>query len=284
MNLLLYVNPNEPVTQVLLQHQKDLDVTPLFLKDFIDNAEVFDEFDEKETIIRWKLPNIGEITNSKQTYLINRASYIPQEWFSDFHKEDLEYASNEFWAYLIFALRAFPLATDYPGPGGPAGQNLPLVQQWKKVSQSIAGLSSPKYYFGPLEMLPKEWEGQTVFTSPYKIYYWRIGPCEKEMDNVFGIRKPKGTPVLAFYIDSQVQIFLEENATISDDKKERVELFAKKTNQLFGYFCSEMLFFVDDDQVCFGMIHSCPWGAARSQNFEQVVVDTFEKIFSSIET
>ena len=114
MNLLFYGDPLEPVTKVLLKHKKALGITSLSMRDFLDKATVFDKITEEEASVHWEIPGIGVITNSKETFLINRVLKCPHEWFKDFIKGDRYLAREELMAYLQFALNAFPNKTESP--------------------------------------------------------------------------------------------------------------------------------------------------------------------------
>jgi hypothetical protein len=265
--LLLYTDPHEPVTRVLLHHQQELGIQGLFVKDFLDdNFEIFDRFNLEKTEIEWNSPSIGKIVNSEEIYIINRAVYLPEDWFTDFHLKDREYARQELWSYLVFAFNSFPRITEKPNVGGLNSGCYPLTQQWNVVGEQFSHLVAlPDVYIGPIELMPVEWHQQAIFTHPYQFYYWKETAFEgKEQNNVFAIKKPKGQPVLASVIGDDV-VLEAENALEVD---EHIKQIALQINQSFKYCISEILFFVEGIKITFGMIYNLPFSTAYMSSFE----------------
>lgn len=269
MHLLVYANPEEPVTRVLLKNQKALGLRSLWLRDLLEKGEIFDEFDKDTTSIQWFLPDIGTITNSQKTVVINRATHLPEEWFQQFHYKDRLYGSSEFWAYLTFALNSFPNITERPNIGSMSGGCFPLTEQWKIINCEFPELSTPEYYIGPLDFLPEPIAEKPIFSHPYNFYYWKVSEVPTEQkESLFAIRKPDGFPIIAFVIGDHVETYQQDEQTIP----EMLPLIAKKIHSHFQFFSSEILFFLNDDQLFFCMIHNCPIGPANSQNFEEIVL------------
>lgn len=275
MNLLVYTDSSEPLTQFLIKYKNELNVSILSLKEVIDKAEIFDEFDENGCEIEWNLEGFPKIHNSENVFLINRALFLPSEWFNQFDEKDKNYAINEFWAYFLFALSAFPKTTDLPGYGCLSGSSFPLNSQWEKVSQQF-GVQTPEFYIGPSHFITNEWLNETIFTTPYQLYSWKINTCENKPSS-FVIRKPAGFPILTFNIKEEILIFTYEEK-IEKKIEEMIVFQSKKIHEHFGFFCSEILFFCSEEEICFCMINHLPWAAFQSEKTHNLLMKVFRKI------
>lgn len=268
MHLLIYDNQYEPFTAVLLKNKEKINLKTLWVKDLIDKAEIFDEFDQNSTKLCWTLPQLGKITNDKSTHVINRVFHIPDEWFKQFNIKDREYAKNEFWAYLTFALNAFQKVTERPNFGGLCGGCYSLPFQWDMIQRHIPQVKTPEYFIGPLQYIPEEWDQNTIFSHPYNFYFWKKNSYEeKEKSSLFAIRKPEGTPILAFVLEDECVLFHETK--ISKQITKNIEKIALEISAIFKYFTSEILFFLHDDSLTFAMIHNSPIGSSQSPTFEE---------------
>lgn len=270
--VLLYTDPSEPVTRLLLHHKQELGIQELLVKDFLDeNFKIFDRFNLEKIEVEWGVPSLGKITNSKEIYLINRATHLPEEWFFDFQLKDRDYARNELWAYLVFALNAFPNITERPNAGGLNGGCYPLTQQWKIVKERMSqALTLPDLYVGPIELLPTDWHQQAIFTHPYHFYYWKETPFDgKDRNNVFAFKKPKGKPVLASIIGDNVALCKpEEIPELQEAVQEQLKETALQISQTFKYPIAEILFFLEEAEITFGMIYNLPISTSYMPDFE----------------
>ncbi len=286
MRLLIYDNEFEPISAAIIKNKKKLNVKILHLKDLIDNVEIFDEFDSKKTKIRWYISDKEKVTNSNKTFVVNRLFNFSDELFNEFSSQDKEYAKSEFWAYLVFSLNSFKNITENPGIGALAGQCLSLPQQWDLIEKNETDVSTPDFYCGPEELLIEEFKNNCIFTNPYNFYTWKVNePKKSEEDNVFAIKKPKGHPVLAFNVGKKVYLYDQEHQKkeFSDKTKEKIKFMSKKIHKIFNYFISEILFFVDDENITFAMISNKPFGSAYGKEFEQNVIDALLGFFEKNE-
>lgn len=279
MKVLAYSFPDEPLTEILLKNSEELGIIPLNIKELLEEGEIFDTFDENKTHLNWSIPSIGMITNSTDLFLINRVNQIPSDWFRDFDEKDRQYAQNELWAYLTFALQSFPNATEYPGIGSLFGDCLSLTAQWKKLKDANIPVVIPEFFFGPRHFLPKDWEGSAIFSEVFQFYSWKPNECpENKKNNVFAIKRPSGTPIVAFNILDETLVFSDEDKFhLTGNEQQRLVEISKHIHNEFNYFCSEILFFVENGSYCFGMINNTPWASKNSPLFEPTVLKVFKE-------
>lgn len=280
MKLLLHSDPYEPITQTLLKHKSSLGIEAISFSDFFNGTEIYDEFDESKTTIQWFLPNLGAVTNTPQTFIINRLCYFKEELFEHFHLKDREYAKNEMIAYLTFALHSFENITEKPHMGSLSGGCYSLLYQWTLVQQKYGhAILTPTYYVGPLEFLPQDWGSTAIFNSLYNVYFWKKNTCpENQTDNVFAINKPKGKPILALVCGNDAYLYdLEQDSKPVTENEKEIKEIAIQINALYDYFISESLFYLDGHLITFGMITNIPIAASKSSNFDSFVLDAFSK-------
>lgn len=279
MNVLIYVDPYEPVTQLLLNKHRELKLKPYNLDNFLDHTEVFDEFNKKRTKISWKDPAVGKITNSRNTRVINRVYYLPDQWFKKFHVKDREYAKQELYAYFTFAFNSFQKISEKPNLGSLSGGCYPLPHQWNMMHQCSKEIKVPEFYFGPLLLLPKTMEKKAIFSSLYNFYSWKINEAPQKNDSVFAIKKPAGEPVLACVCGNQWFLRPIENQAfvIKKDDEKKIKSAAKKLHSKLGFFVSESLFFINGNEITFGMMHNIPSAASKYHDFESMLLEETEK-------
>lgn len=287
MNLLLYSDPREPITKVLLKHKKALNITPLFLLDFLKKGDIFDTMTDKKVSIRWEMPGLGTITNSKDLFLINRAfSPLQEKWFNDFDINYRLFAQNEYQAYLYFAVNAFPYKTDRPNVGNLVGGQFSLATQWEKVKQKNLPLKTPEYYLGDVQMLPPDWNpADIVCSEDFKFLNWKPNLATNKERYIFAFLKPLGSPYLCLNIHDQVFLYaLDPNSLVPLDslnlkksKKNKIMAISRDINALFEHFVSEVLVFVNKEDISFGMINNQLLAARKVPDFEQVIVKSFKK-------
>lgn len=281
--LLIYTDPQEPLTRLLIAHQEALELRVLCAKELLDEEfQIFDSFNVEKTELNWFSPKLGNISNTQDILVINRVTHVPIDWFADFQLADREYARNEFWAYLAFALNAFPQVTERPGPAGLNRGCYPLTEQWKYVDTSFkGGILTPDFYIGPAELVPKEWNQLAICTQPYDFYNWSEASClDKETDSLFCMKKPKGIPVLASIIGNDVAFCYQEEMqeTFLVELEEKLTEISLSISTHFQFFVSEILFFQEGNQTTFGMTYNLPISTCYMSSFESRVLDCIRSI------
>src|SRR3989344_1090407 len=119
MYLVLYSNREDPIVSLLKnQRSFDKDMTFLSCKELLCETKIEDKIIGGHSYIHWTLKNGREISNSKHVKLINRVMYLDEQLFQDFHEDDRDYAYQEFYAYLLFALESFSKKLGTPGAYG----------------------------------------------------------------------------------------------------------------------------------------------------------------------
>ena len=218
-----------------------------------------------------------DILNSYNFYLINRVLSVPEEIFSDFSEEDKEYSISEFRAYLMFAIEAFPNSFAKSGAFGLSGNRFSLPRQWEIVGKSNIILKTPNYYLGNMDFC--HLKGDLVYTHPFNFYHWRPNGNLVDADQTaFAFLRPKGDPVIACVIRDHVDIFCYHS---EDEISPKHNLLLKKNaiylSRLFNYPIAEILFFIEDDQLIFGMISNIPYASNKKEWFPEKICTYFEK-------
>lgn len=274
--LLVYSHDKEPVTQALIHSDfsKKIDTIKISLEEFINNITVFDEFDHCKTKIHWTLSSGIEVHNSEEFYLINRVLSIPEDIFHDFSEEDQSYCIAELTAYFTFALEAFPVCFTKPGAFGLSGNRFSLPRQWEIVRQSQLLLEVPNYYLGNMNF--SELEGEVIYSRPSNFYYWKPNSNLKDQTD-FAFIKPKGIPIIACVLGNFIEFFFYDlNQKISEDVNCLLKDFSIKLLEIFKHSIAEILFFVDDGKITFGMISNVPYASKTKPWFSNLVSSFFE--------
>jgi hypothetical protein len=281
--LLIYTDSQEPITHLLLDNQQALGLKALCAKELLEEeCQIFDTFNPEKTEINWFSPKFGNITNSEDILVINRVTHVPIDWFTDFQLSDREYARNEFWAYLAFALNAFPQISEKPGPAGLNSGCYPLTEQWKRVNfLSQGSLSTPDFFIGPAELAPKEWNQMAICTQPYSFYDWKEVPYEsKEADSLFCMKKPNGFPILASVVGENVAFcYKEETPDVCIAELEaKLRQISLAISSHFQFFVSEVLFFYEKNKITFGMIYNIPISTCYMPDFDSRVLSFIQSM------
>lgn len=278
MNLLIYSNPKEPVSDILLRRKNQFGIECVSIEEILnEKVVIFDQIRDGVPKLQWTFTNGKQITNSTETFLINRVFECPVEMFDDFSEEDKLYAQNEFYAYLMFALYAFPNKTNAPGPYNLSGGFCPLPKMWDLVNAHIPNLKTPEFYLGNRRFLPEEWNAtkDIVYSQLYDYYFWKLNEKYENVSHVFAFKRPFGNPWLVLIIGDQVTVHHMDNSSperLSDVVEERIIGLAKQINGLFSYPFADLLFFINDEEITFGMIHNVPLAGSRTENFESQIL------------
>jgi len=249
--ILIYSNSLDPISQVLLE-QKDL-VIPISVKSFLDSTEIFDQIREGVPQISWTLIDGTVLQNTDNFILVNRVLDLKKDLFNDFREEDREFAYQEFWAYLSFALANFPLRTATPTHLGLSGANASLPIQWNIVSTSGEPITTPSFYYGPGKTLEAHLPlAESIISNLYSYNLWKPNGLKHVLsnDNVFAYRRPRGEPLSI--LTSGNQVMTKQSG--SNNLPHFVTKTALKISELFSMGISEQLYFIDSDKITFGYI------------------------------
>ncbi len=268
--ILLYSHAEEPITNLMLSGELDREFNPvkISLEELLNDTSILDEFNENETKIEWTLVSGDKISNTESFYLINRVLSVPEELFNDFAEEDRHYSINEFRAYLAFALEAFPKSSSKPGAFGLSGNRLSLPRQWETVRRSVTNLNVPNYYLGNIDhMIDAQ---SLVHSDPHDYYYWK--PSKGLESTSFAFERPKGIPVISCIAGEGVETFAyQSNENISSEHQPMLKEISRALANIFNFDIAEILLFLDDDKISFGMISNIPYASKKRPWFSSML-------------
>ena len=235
-----------------MENKNDLDaaITIISLSEFMTDYEICDEISDAGTSIQWIKQSQQPITN-KDFVLLNRVLYVPKVLFSNFAKIDRDYAQREFEAYLGFAFNAFRGIGNQVANGS-CVDNISLPQQWNRVGQEFE-IRTPNYYWGPCSLNPLNNQKPVVYSKIYNFLNWSVNSKPQESNHVFCFEKPPGKPVFILSIGKEQ--LLSSDIQLTDELKDRIKILAGQISVFFNYFISEILIFVDGDDLYFGCIN-----------------------------
>ena len=106
---MLYSDQNDPVTKILLEESENLkDVLKcVSIGEILENVAIHDVIEQGIAKLNWTMKDGSTISNEPGVKLVNRVFGLDRNLFNEFHDEDREYAYQEFWAYLAFAIESF---------------------------------------------------------------------------------------------------------------------------------------------------------------------------------
>lgn len=273
--ILLYSHPDEPITQALLSSELDLkfNMIKLSLAALLQDGTIIDEFNGIDIKIEWQLPSGLKIFNSSDFYLINRVLSVSETLAQDFAEEDRNYFLSEFRAYLAFALEAFPYCFSRPGAFGLSGNRFSLPRQWEMIKQAGLLFKVPKYYLGNMCFCPLK--GEIVYSKPSNFYYWKPNPSVKD-ESSFAFEKPKGIPIIACAVGNDIEIFsYYSHHSVSLKDSLLIKEYILNLSRLFDYSISEYLFFLDSEELSFGMVSNIPYASRSKSWFSNMICSFF---------
>lgn len=260
MYLLLYSHKHDPVVKAIIEHDQYNDWLCISINDLLNKVIIFDKIENGNISINWTLPNGNIIKNSDQIKLVSRVISVEAELFSDYHPDDREYAQNEFYAYLAFAINSFKRRLNDVTAYGLSGSNFPLVLQWEKNKNLLRSLniSTPNYYLGDIEFSNNFLDDkETIVSNIFNYYHWKV-ITEEEKSKIVGhqflIEKPAGKPICVLY--SSGIVTLQPDHELSKDIQARLVNASKEICNNLETNIAELLFFVSDSNVTFAMSSS----------------------------
>ncbi len=281
--VLLYSHVNEPLTQSLLSSKLDqtCGLIKLPLEELLNQASIIDELNDNGVNINWSLPSGLTVSNSDDFYLINRVLSVPEELFLEFSEEDKLYSISEFRAYVAFAIEAFPHSFFKPAAFGLSGNRYSLPRQWEMIKKANL-MKTPDYYLGNMDFCPLD--GDLVYSNPFDFYYWKPNQNVVDIDEAsFAFIKPSGMPVVANIIGNTVRVFsYYTHDVVSLGTSDHIKEISLSIAPLFNYSIAEILFFVGDNSITFGMISNIPYASNKKDWFRQCVCLYFEKLLMEI--
>lgn len=273
--VLLYSHRDEPITQVLLSSELDQKFTmiKLSLETLLQDVTIIDELNGINTKVEWMLPSGIQISNSSDFYLINRVLSVPETLVQDFAEEDRDYSLSELRAYLAFAIEAFPYCFSKPRAFGLSGNRFSLPRQWEMIKQTGLPLKVPHYYLGNMYFC--QLEGEIVYSKPSNFYYWKPNPNIKDQ-TAFAFEKPKGIPIVACIVGDHTEVFsYYSHHPVSLKDYSLIKEQVLNLSRLFDYSIAEALFFLDNQEVSFGMISNIPYASRNKPWFSNMICSFF---------
>ena len=257
--------------------------TFLSVQELLNEAEIEDEIKDGCPFLHWKW-NDFEIKNKKDVHLINRVISLNHDLFSDFHPEDQNYAHEEFSAYLMFALEAFPSKLGAPGAYGLAGDLFPLPHQWQLIEENL-NIATPQFYIGPVQFFnnhSQKIKKPILAQSLYDYYRWHPkmdlhSHLVKEEENkmVFIYERPEGEPYVSFVSDQNVSLWSvqEKKKALSHTIEMELSALSLKISQILKLPLAEILFFVEGSHITFGMASNIMMSLHKYPKAHDVIFD-----------
>lgn len=152
------------------------------------------------------------------------------------------------------------------------GKLLPLPSQWRIVSRAFSEVSIPSYKhgYGP-EVVPSEDFRNPIFKTPFDLYSWKANerPEGAVMDQ-FIVDAPEGTPILSYFLGSNVTVSsLRAETELDPELVDSLSKLTLRMAQLFRAEVGEILWFVDGDEVVFAAFSHFLAAARRHEPFAE---------------
>jgi len=243
-------------------------ITIILLENLIKDYEIFDELSDSANVIRW-YDKEGRIISNKSHTLLNRVLYYPSDIYSSYNDNDKDYAQREFESYLGFAFNSF-YGVGNKDSRGICVKIISLPMQWREVRQNF-NIKTPKYYWGPTELNILNESDLLITSDIHNFINWSPGNNTTKKDNIFCFHKPVGQPVFTLTIGSKQMITTD--IVISNPLKMKICRLSAKINLYFNYFISEILFFVDGNNLTFACINPQVIKSKYSQVFDTFMGD-----------
>lgn len=292
-NVLIVSHSNsETMTRCILNHKNNIEnainrsLRIVLLEELLMEYDIFDTVGEMGTAIKW-LHSCDQMRNiiNDQYYLLNRVLYIPTQLFQFFKKQDQEYAQREFEAYLGFALNAF-IGIGNRLPNGSCAESYSLPAQWGKIKSQGQNLDlqTPNYYWGLSRYFQASYFKRPdllIYSKIHCLLNWSIKNFEQYYSQhapIFCFQQPQGEVVFIFSIGSQQLI--TSDVVLPDDWIDKIKNAASSVHKLFGYFISEILFFIDEGSLTFGCINPEIIRSPKNKLFDAFVCDYLMSEFS----
>ena len=257
----------EAITKCIKNNIENLkaNIEIILLQELMSDYEIFDEVSDVGTNIKW-VKGLNQISNSDY-YLLNRVLYVPNSLFTNFTKVDREYAQREFEAYMGFSFNAFNGVGNHLA-NGISVDSMSLPKQWNSIAKEFE-IDVPNYYWGPCAYNQLNNKTSLVYSKIFNFLHWSINSKPKEENHIFCFEKPEGHPVFVLSIGEKHLITAD--ISLHKELKDVVEFLAKRINNFFNHFISEILIFINGEDLIFGCINPDIIRSSKNKEFENFV-------------
>lgn len=261
---------DEAITQSVQSNLSSFEskISIVSLYELIHDYEIFDEISDCGSVIRWYKGNDLCISNTDHL-LLNRVLGVQTALFANFIESDQEYAQRELEAYLGFAFNSFTGIGNKSAKGAPA-DILSLPQQWSRI-QNQFNLNIPNYYWGPHFLNSLENMNSLVYSDIYNFLNWSPHKVIPEHEHIFCFEKPPGEPV--FILSIGTSQLLTSKVFLPLAIKNKIQEISVNINNYFKYFISEILLFINDENMIFGCINHEIIRSVQNKNFDQFICE-----------
>ena len=294
MYLIIYNDPKDNIVALMKKKMEHSNCTFLSVKELLNETEIEDEIKDGKPFLHWKWKNL-QIENKQAVHLINRVIALNHNLFSDFHPDDQNYAYQEFSAYLMFALEAFPSKLGTPGAYGLAGDLYPLPHQWQLVEENL-NIISPRFYIGPIEFFKnssQKIKKPILAQGLYDYYRWRpendvSAHLAKNEENkmIFIYERPSGEPYVSFVAHQNTSTWSveEKNKKLSLNIKNELSRISLEISKILKLPLAEILFFVNGNHITFGMASNIMMSLHKYPKAHDMILNGIQDYFRKEES
>lgn len=241
------------------------DVQIVSLQELLAGYEIFDEVNDAGTDINW-VKGSNHISNTDY-YLLNRVLQVPRALFTNFIEVDQEYARREFEAYIGFSFNAFHGIGNHLASGA-CVDSVSLPRQWNIIVKEF-DINVPNYYWGLSAYNHLSDKDNLVYSTIFNFLNWSVNSNPMEENHIFCFEKPEGHPVFILTI-GEVQL-ITADISLSNELKDKLKYLAGRISQFFNHFISEILIFIEGEDLIFGCINPEIIRSNKHQDFEHFV-------------
>lgn len=272
---------DEAITKCLWNNQQKLglNLDLLLIQDLLNDYDIYDEINDRGAVIKW-IKSDGQVISNQDSQLLNRVTYISDNFFKTFIKQDRLYAKSEFEAYLGFAFNAFN-GVGNEHYNGLCVQFHALPHQWLKIKNNKAiskKLCVPNFYWGPTQYNDLTNTEHIIYSEVNNIVNWRESLCFDTNNHVFCFQKPIGQPVFTLGIGSKAMLVTDIN--LNQYAIDKIKKLTCQIKQQLNYFIAEVLFFVNKDYITFGCANHEIIVSDKHHQFDSFVCEHLIKEYS----
>jgi hypothetical protein len=265
MKILLYSDETEPVTKLLLE-QENLDILPISVSELVLTTPLTRKISSNGDIYQWEY---------NESLVINRMSHVPEEVILNYPEADQVAIEQDIYAFLSGVLNG-KNSSSYPDLFGLGNSIIPLHYQWNKIKQENIDVKVPKFFYGFKDGNPFNYESTKtstiIYSHPLKVYNWRENLVKQK--NVFCFVKPKGIPYQVFMsFDSIVIQALTIETKIETKIEKQLINKVKNIANVFNHKIVEFLFFIDEEDITFGMMSPTLAGYRTLSQFRETLFE-----------
>jgi hypothetical protein len=171
---------------------------------------------------------------------------------------------------LANVLSTYKRVLGSPGVCSPVGNLVPLVSQWKLLSQRFPSIRTPEYKYGygpePIDHLPFQ---RPIWKSPFDFYSWKVSDTAPKVHyDSFVVNRPEGVPVLVYFFGKAWHAqFLAAGQELSAEQRARLGELLPFIRETFGALTGECLLFAEGSSLTFASFSHYLTAAARQPPF-----------------